>query len=493
MPTDSKPRLPKGVGRIVFILLGANFVAFLNETVLGVALPKLMRDLNISASTGQWLTTAFLLTMAAVIPVTGYLQSRHSTRNLFMLAMITFIVGTTIAALSGSFVMLLIGRVLQAAGTALLMPMFMTTLMKIVPENMRGALMGQVSLVFAVAPALGPAASGLIVQAWGWHALFWVVLPIAIAALVVGSRWLHLEHEPGPARLDLPSLVLTVLGFSTLIYGLSEVGTAVRGEAAFNPVFAILPGAALVVWFVLRQLKLGKTNSALLDLATFRSRAFRNALTLMSVLLFSLYGVIIVVPIYTQNVLHQTALATGLMMMPGGLLQGLVGGFAGKLYDKVGAPRILIPALSAFTLGIFLMTFFDQNTPMWQVFIAFSIISGALGFAFPVMFSVSMSSLGAELYSHGSATIGVSQQVSGAAGTAGFVAVLTMLSGVTTATSSPEQLNAGTHGAFLAGAVFAVVALVISLRVRPDAQPASPEVPAQVESASAELTSVTAE
>jgi len=474
----AKPKLPAGVGRIIFILLGANFVVALNETVLGVALPQLMRDLKIPASTGQWLTTAFLLTMAVVIPITGYLQSRHSTRKLFILALSAFILGTALGALSVNFEMLLAGRVLQAAGTALLMPMFMTTLMKIVPENMRGVLMGQVSLVFSVAPALGPAASGLIVQAWGWHALFWTVLPIGVIALAVGARWLHLEHEPGPIRLDFLSLGLSAVGFSSLIYGLSEVGPAVRGDATINPIMAIIPGAAIVVWFIRRQLKLAPTNAALLDLGTFRSPAFRNALSLMALIMLTLFGVIIIVPIYTQSVLHQSALATGLMMMPGGLLQGLIGGVAGKLYDKLGAAKILVPALSAMAVSVVLMAFFTATTPMWLVFLAFTILSGSLGFAFPVMFAVSMSSLGVELYSHGSATIGVAQQVAGAAGTAGFVAVLTMLSGGATTTATVQQLNAGTHGTFMIGAALAIGAAVLGFWVKPDATspaPASPE------------------
>jgi DHA2 family lincomycin resistance protein-like MFS transporter len=178
----------------------------------------------------------------------------------------TFIAGTVLGALSASFGILLAGRVLQAAGTALLMPMFMTTMMKIVPENMRGQVMGQISLIFAVAPALGPAASGLIVQAWGWHALFWVVLPIAIVATFIGARHLNLEHVPGPMSLDFWSLLLSAFGFSALIYGLSEVGPAVRGDAQMNPLLPIAFGAVLVVWFVRRQLTLAPAGKGLLDL-----------------------------------------------------------------------------------------------------------------------------------------------------------------------------------------------------------------------------------
>ncbi|MEN9737711.1 MAG: hypothetical protein RJA26_944 [Actinomycetota bacterium] len=465
---SAKPKLPSHVFRILFILLGANFVVSLNETVLGVALPVLMRDLNITASVGQWLTTAFLLTMAAVIPVTGYLQSKFSPRQMFLTAMAVFIAGTVLGALSANFEVLLLGRVLQAAGTALLMPLFMTTMMKIVPENMRGMVMGQVSLVFAVAPALGPAASGLIVQAWGWHALFWVVLPIAAVATFIGARHLAIDHEPGTMTLDVLSLGLSAVGFSVLIYGLSEVGSAARGDAPVNPLIPIAVGLVLVIWFVRRQLKLAPLNKGLLNLATFKSPAFTNSTVLMVLMMFSLFGTIIIIPIYTQGVLHQTALATGLLMMPGGLLQGLLGGVAGKLFDRKGARRILVPAMTGVALSVALMATFGTETPMWEVFFAYSLLSASLAFVFPVLFGISMGSLSHDLYSHGSATIGVVQQVAGAAGTAGFVAVLTVLSGGATASSDPISLNNGTHGAFLIGTIISLVAAVFAFRVRPD-------------------------
>jgi len=189
---------------------------------------------------------------------------------------------------------------------------------------------------------------------------------------------------------------------------------------------------------------------------------------LMVLMMFSLFGTIIIIPIYTQGVLHQTALATGLLMMPGGLLQGLLGGVAGKLFDRKGARRILVPAMAGVALSVALMATFGTETPMWEVFFAYSLLSASLAFVFPVLFGISMGSLSHDLYSHGSATIGVVQQVAGAAGTAGFVAVLTVLSGGATASSDPISLNNGTHGAFLIGTIISLVAAVFAFRVRPD-------------------------
>lgn len=473
--TDSirvaKGKLPRKASLILWILLAANFVVSLNETVLGVALPVVMKDLHITAATGQWLTTAFLLTMSVVIPITGYLQSRYSTRMLFFAAMGIFTLGTVLGALSIDFGVLLLGRVFQAAGTALLFPMFMTTMMVIVPENMRGRLMGRISLVFAVAPALGPATSGIIVQAFGWHALFWLVLPVAVAAVVIGGKWLHLEHEPGPIRLDFFSLLLSAVGFSTLIYGLSDVGSAVRASESgtggvVNPLFIIVPGALVVTWFVWRQIRLAPQNAALLDFAPFKIPAFRNSMIVMNLMMITLFGTLIIVPIYVQSVLHFNALTTGLMMMPGGLMQGLLGVPAGRLMDKYSARRVLVPALGGVAVAIGLMAGFGIDTPIWLVFVSYTLLSSSLAFVFPVVMGASMSSVGPEHYSHASAIVGVTQQVFGAAGTAGFVAVLTMLSGGATAATDAVALNDGTHGAFVIGAVLALVTVAFSFTIR---------------------------
>jgi len=470
-------KLPKHASRILWILLAANFVVSLNETVLGVALPVVMKDLHISAATGQWLTTAFLLTMAVVIPITGYLQSKYPTRTLFFAAMGIFTIGTILGALSIDFAVLLLGRVFQAAGTALLFPMFMTTMMVIVPENMRGRLMGRISLVFAVAPALGPATSGIIVQAFGWHSLFWLVLPVAVAAVFIGGKWLHLEHEPGPIRLDFFSLILSAVGFSSLIYGLSDVGSAVRGggagqPAVLNPLWIIVPGALVVTWFVWRQIRLAPKHEALLDFAPFKVPAFRNSMIVMNIMMITLFGTLIIVPIYVQSVLHYNALVTGLMMMPGGLLQGLLGVPAGRLMDKYSPTRILVPAMGGVALAITLMANFNTQTPLWLVFIAYSLLSSSLAFVFPILMGSSMAAVAPEHYSHASAIVGVTQQVFGAAGTAGFVAVLTLLAGGATAASNASALNNGTHGAFVIGAVLAITAAALSFNVRRAPMPA---------------------
>ena len=226
--TPAAPAAPAKMSResvtIIVTLLVATFVVILNETIMNVALQRLMVDLNIDAPTVQWLSTGFMLTMAVVIPTTGFILQRLSTRAVFMLAMGLFSGGTLLAALAPGFVVLLLARIVQAGGTAIMLPLLMTTILTLVPLERRGAVMGNVSIAISVAPALGPTVSGLILQHFSWRFMFVFVLPIALAALAIGAKYLTNIGETEKTRLDALSVVLTVPAFGGLVYGLSQIG-----------------------------------------------------------------------------------------------------------------------------------------------------------------------------------------------------------------------------------------------------------------------------
>ncbi|MFN3430263.1 MAG: MFS transporter, partial [Candidatus Sericytochromatia bacterium] len=185
LPAD--PDTEKRNQLVISLLLVSAFVVILNETIMGVAIPHLMRDHNATASAAQWLTTAFLLTMAIVIPITGFLLQRFHTRPVFITAMTMFSLGTLVSALAPGLAMLIVGRVIQAIGTAIMMPLLMTTIMNLVPPETRGRTMGNISIVISVAPAIGPTISGLILSVLDWRWMFLLVLPIALASLALGA------------------------------------------------------------------------------------------------------------------------------------------------------------------------------------------------------------------------------------------------------------------------------------------------------------------
>lgn len=459
---------------ILGVIMVSTFVVFLNETALGVALPQIMEQLNIQPSTGQWLNTAYMLTMAVIIPTTGFLLQRFSTKPMYIAAMSFFTAGTLVAALSQDFLVLLIGRILQASGTAIMMPLLMTTVMVLVPEHLRGRINGNISLVLSAAPALGPAFSGLVLSVLDWRWLFWIMLPIGVVTLVIGTIRISNSQEPRKIPIDVASVILSAFAFSGLIYGLSSFADAARGVETLSPWIPLGIGVLFFALFLNRQSRLQKTDSALLDLRTFRSRAFTEAMGIMGIGMLILFGSGILIPIYMQNVLGVQPLTTGLMMLPGGLAMGLLGPVVGRMYDKHGPQRLLIPGSIAVSVAFWTMTTFGTETSIWFVFASYSLLSIGLAFLFTPLFALSLSSVPPQLYSYASATIGTLQQLAGAAGTALFVTVMTIISaGLRSGGASDvEALAGGMRSAFLIGAVASLGLIAISIILK---RPASTE------------------
>jgi DHA2 family lincomycin resistance protein-like MFS transporter len=437
---------------------------------MGVALRPIMLDLGIDARTGQWLTTAFMLTMAVVIPVTGYLLQRFDTRPVFRAAMVLFSCGTLLAAVAPGFGALLVGRVVQACGTALMLPLLMTTLMTVVPMASRGAMMGNVSLVISVAPATGPTLSGLLLQTIGWRGIFWFMLPLAGAMLAVGLRYVDNVGGARPAPLDLVSVPLSALGFGGLVYGLSRVGSddAAVATGGLPPSVSLGVGAVALAGFVLRQLRLQRRDAAMLDLRTLRHRPFAVTVAMMCCNMAALFGVIVVLPIYLQAVLHLPPLQVGLLVLPGGVLMGLMGRPVGRLYDRYGPRVLVVPGSVLLSAAMWSLVLVDQDTGQAFVVAAHLTMSVGLGLLFTPLFTSGLSSLPAPLYSHGSAVLGSMQQVSGAAGVALFVTILSMgTSALSAGGLSPDAAAAGgIRYAFLAGAIVSLGSVAGSLLVR---------------------------
>ncbi|MFM2280502.1 MAG: hypothetical protein RLZZ444_2733 [Pseudomonadota bacterium] len=455
---------------VIGLLLISAFVVILNETIIGVAMPHLMKDLGVTAGQAQWLTTAFMLTMAVVIPITGFLLQRLNTRPVFILAMSLFSLGTLIGAIAPGLTVLILGRIVQACGTAIMMPLLMTTVMTLVPPETRGRTMGNITIVISVAPAIGPTISGFILSMFDWRWMFWLVLPIALAALALGASKIRNVGSPRRAPLDLISVPLAAAGFGILVYGLSTIGEgAVAGEESAYPAWLpIIIGAAFVTLFVLRQLALQKQDRALLDLRTFLSPVFTVATIMMAISMMAMFGVIILLPIYTQNVLHFDALTTGLLLLPGGLLMGLMARFVGAASDRHGPTGLVIAGSILLTLSALALASLGTTTPWYFVLASHLLFMGGLGLLFTPLFSASLGSLPPHLYSHGSAVIGTVQQVGGAAGTALFVSIMTLSSSkIAAAGAEPvTALSGGISTAMLYCTAISVIAIIAAFFVR---------------------------
>ena len=453
---------------VIGLLLVSTFVVFLNETIMSVAIPHLMVDLEVSASTAQWLTTAFLLTMAVVIPVTGFLLQRVNTRPMFILAMSIFSVGTLICAVSPGIELLITGRVVQAVGTAIMMPLLMTTVMTLVPPASRGKTMGNISIVMSVAPAIGPTIGGFILAHFDWRFMFYFTLPIAILALIIGATRIRNVSTPRFAPLDILSVILSAFAFGGLVYGLSSLGEGAEHGSAIPAWAPIAVGIISMALFVWRQFGLQNEDKALLDLRTLQHRNYAFALITMAIAMVALLGSSILLPIYTQSVLGLDTLQTGMLLLPGGLLMGILGPIVGRLYDKVGPKPLLVPGVTAVSAVMWALTLVSQYTPIWAVVAGHIVLSIGLAFTFTPLFTSSMSSVPPKFYSHASAILGSVQQVAGAAGIALFVAVMSLQTAAGTAAGlgQVDALAAGIRAGFLCGAIVSLLMIVSAFFVK---------------------------
>lgn len=454
--------------RVIALLMVSAFTVILNETTMTIALPTIMTDLRITETTGQWLTTAFMLTMAVVIPATGYLINRLGTRNAYILAMAVFTAGTLLGALAPSFGFLVGARVVQAMGTGIMMPLLMTTIMTIVPPQIRGKVMGNITLVIALAPAMGPTMSGVVVDLAGWRAVFGVVTPVAALVLLAGVLWIRDVADKELQPIDPLSILLSLLAFGGIVWGLSELGESANGASVVNPYVPLGVGVVMLGVFIWRQLARQRTDSALLDLRTFRSGNFSLAVGIMAISMIAMFGAMILLPLVLQDAMGYSPTLAGLVVLPGGLAMGLLGPVVGRLYDKHGPRPLMIPGLTGVTVAVALLATINTGTPLWLIVLAQLVLMVGLSFTFTPLFSSAMGDLEMHLYSHGSATINTVQQVAGAAGTALFVALMTIRSTAMEdgGASDAEALTGGARLSFTVGAIVVATAIFLATRIK---------------------------
>lgn len=461
--------IPRPVKIVLAVLVFAAFVMMLNETTLAVALPAIMAEYSIEATTAQWLLTGFMLTMAVMMPMTGWIIERFGTRAVFIFAITAFLVGTVLAALAPSFPVLLMARVAQGIGTAIIMPLLMTVTMTVVPPQRRGTIMGLIAVVMAVGPGLGPTVAGLILSVATWHAIFWIMVPLVAVSAAIGIFTISDISNHRSTPFDVLSVILSVFAFGGLVYGLSSIGDITEGSgAATVPLLILTIGIVGLGLFVWRQLTLAKHGRALLDLRPLAVRNFTIPLVVLLILFGALLGVLNTLPLYLQGSVLATALVTGLVLLPGGLLEGVLSPFAGRLFDQHGPRPLIIPGMVIVVGSLFWLSTVDENSSVWLVVTIHVIFSVGIAGLFTPLMTTALSSVDSELYSHGSAILNTLQQLAGAAGTAVMIAVYSTVGATARAAgvTEPVALADGANSAFLVAACATVAALVLSLFIQ---------------------------
>lgn len=456
-------------GPIVAALIIGAFVSILNETLLNIAFPDLMVFFGITETTVQWLATAYMLVVGILVPITALLQQWFTTRQMFLGAMILFLLGTIICATAPIFELLLVGRVVQALGTGLMLPVLMNTILMIFPPEKRGGAMGLIGLVMMSAPAIGPTLSGLIVDSLSWRWLFILVIPLAVISIVYAAVYLKNVSELTKPKVDILSILLSSIGFGGIVYGFSSAGEGSWSDP--KVIWCLVVGGISLLLFVWRQLTV---KEPILDLRVFRYPMFSLVTVLMLVLMMAMFSTMIMLPLFLQNVMMLTALSAGLVMMPGSIINGIMAPISGVLFDKFGPKVLVIPGLILMSASVWLFSGIEAGwTSGYVVFLHIMMMIGISLVMMPAQ-TTGLNQLPRKLYAHGTAVMSTLQQVAGAIGVALFISI--MSSGMKDyMKTSPDPTNpaegipamvAGLHSAFIIGGALSVLALLIGLFIR---------------------------
>nr|WP_308437229.1 MULTISPECIES: MDR family MFS transporter [Virgibacillus] len=456
----SEANNPTSVNKVplMIVLISGAFVAILNQTLLATALPHIMADLQLDANTAQWLQSIFMLVNGIMIPITAFLIERFTTRGLFLTALTIFAVGTVICAIAPNFSILMAGRVAQAAAAGIIMPLMQTILFLIFPVEKRGSAMGMFGLVIAFAPAIGPTLSGWLVEHFPWRSLFYIILPIIIVDIIIAYFILkNITNRTFP-KLDMISIVLSTLGFGGLLFGFSSAGN--NGWGSFEVILSLVIGAITLFFFIWRQMKL---EQPILEFRVFKNSIFTLTTVLGMVTFIAMIGAAVVLPLLAQNMLGFTALESGLMLLPGAVLMGVMNPITGRLFDKFGARWLSIIGLTIVTVTTFMFSNLSADTTFTYLATVNAIRMFGIAMVMMPVTTAGLNQLPVNLIPHGTAMNNTMRQVAGAVGTALLVSVMTN-------SAIPEEgLNGMIHGvnvSFIVAGVFAIIALILSFFIK---------------------------
>ena len=459
---------------LVLVLLVGTFCTVLNGTILTTAFPTLMKEFSVTTSDVQWLTTGFLMVNGIMIPVTAWLSNNFSTKILYIIAMSTFLVGTIMAFVAPTFWVILAGRLIQAIGVGITMPLMQVVMLSIFPANQRGAAMGLGGLVIGLAPAIGPTLSGFIIDNFSWRALFGMIIPIVILVLILAFFFMRPVIQTHRTKLDILSLIESTVGFGAILYGFSSVGD--EGWGSMIVIGSIAIGIIFILLFGYRQLHMDKP---FLELRVFKEKKFAIAAALSSVTNMAMVGVEMVLPLYLQIVKGMSAFHSGLTLLPGALMIGVMSPITGNAFDKYGPKDLARMGMFLLTAGTIPFLFLTKSTPVLDIVVLYMIRMFGISMVLMPVTTDGMNALPFNLMSHGTAVNNTVRQVFSSMGTAILISVLTNVTnnlkpGKSLLSAAPLQYQdkfydatlSGYHAAFAVAIVFCLLGFMITFMVK---------------------------
>ncbi len=443
------------------VLTAITFMGNFTQLQLSSALPQIVAHFGIATTQGQWLTSMFQLIMGVMVPLTAFLTTRFSTRQIVISSMAIFTVGSFIAWLSPTFPLVLLGRTLEAIGTGVMWPVLQIIIFQIFPLQRRGMAMGTLGMAMSVAPALGPVLGGWQADSFGWRSVFLSLGALGAICLAAASLFLRNFNDADPSQhADLFSACLSIIGFGGLLFGFTNI----EGHPIDSPIcwVPMAIGLAGIAWFTHRQLHL---DAPLLNLSVLRNRNFRTGTVIASLAFFAFSSIIVIMPIYIQDLRGYSATMNGIIWLPGAIGMCIAQFLGGRLLDRYGARPVVITGSILLTLGTFGMATLTMSSWIWLVSIYQFMRQLGMGFTLMPATTWSLNSLKPSQVSAGSAVTNTSRQIAGAIGSPVLVVTMEMIARRRTAIlgATMDAASAATLGTLLGVKIVLGISSAITL------------------------------
>jgi len=440
---------------LIIMMIGC-FFSTLNQTLLNVALSDLMDIFHVGESTIQWLSTGFMLVNGVCVPITAFLMKRFSTRQLFIFSMGSLLVGSIIATCAGSFAVLLTGRMIQAVGAGIIMPLMMTIITYLFPVEKRGKIMGNMGFAIIFAPAIAPTLAGFLLDYISWRWLFIMMIPIVSLIIIFALKYLVNVNTPQKVSLDAISVIYSTLGFGFILFGFSSAGS--RGWGDLLVLASIIGGVLITTLFVIRQLR---SSDPLLNLKVFGSKVFTMTTVVNIAVTILMYADLILLPLYLQNGRELTAFAAGLILLPGSIVNAVLSPVAGKLFDRIGAKPLFLAGTALIAISMLAVVDLSSTTSITYIIIRTIVLRIGLTCITMPLNTAALNALPRELVAHGSAVNNTIRQIAGAVGTAVIVTIYTTQLTGAMATSATSPMATAASNTYIYMLIIACLAFIL--------------------------------
>lgn len=424
------------------------------QTALTTAMPPIASDFNISVTTGQWLTSAYSLVMAIMMPLTAFLITRIPTRKLYIITIIIFLAGTGVCMFAPSFPVLMIGRVFQACSNGIASAMAQVILLSIYPVEKHGTIMGWYGLSVGAAPVIAPTLAGILVDAFGWRTIFVCAFAIMLVSFIYAVIVMENVLETSVKKFDTISFLLSAFAFGGITLGIGNVNNGITSLETCIPLIVGVIGGCI---FIRRQLHMAQP---FLELRTFGRFNFTLSVLNSMMLYFVMMGTSILIPLYVQNLLGYSATISGLVTLPGSLAMAFISPLAGRIYDKVGMKKLAVAGSAALLAGVAGMCFVSLQTSLWVAVVLNIIRNAAIGCLMMPFVTWGINDLSKTNTADGTALINSLRTIAGAIGMAVFVGLMNSV-----ASKSVEAYgdNAGIHGMHVSFVGMSIASLAMFL------------------------------